>query len=293
MSGHMTVHLYDVRRHSSPPIDQIFNSIMNQPLHQRMRKIANTDIRLEECLSPHSAVNSTPYWLMDFTNIRLKNGPGKANLLAPMTGFNIGPNEGFGEETAVLYDAQYRVLIIQYNHHGPRASSICSYFNSFDPSCTHDYSLTIRVDNNTATKFNGKRILKKVTIQITPPKISAQMRNGGTSLSKALQISDELDAESIELTISAGRSSGSRLNLDKTKRFIDNVKQQLGVKGAVGRLSVTGQTMQGTPVESIDLLEEKIEAEIDNLTLGSDLRYTRDSRWNALIRARNGWSSII
>ncbi len=293
MSGSMTVHLYDVRRHSSPPIDQTFNQIMSQPLAQRMRKIAHTDIRLEECLPPHSQRNSTPYWLLDFTNIRLKNGPGKANLLGPMTGFNIGPNEGFGEETAVLYDAQHRVLIVQYNHHGPRASSICSYFNSFDASQTHDYTLTIRVDTNTATKLNAKSILKKVTIQITPPKISPHMRNGGTSLSKALQISDELDAESIELTISAGRATGARLHLQRTRNLINHITQQFGVKGAVGKLSVTGQTMQGTPVEAIDLLEEKIEAEIDNLALGSDLRYTQDSRWNALVRARNGWSSIV
>jgi hypothetical protein len=119
------------------------------------------------------------------------------------------------------------------------------------------------------------------------------MRNGGTSLSKALQISDELDAESIELTISAGRSNGSHLNLQKTRNFISGIAQQFGIQGAVGKLSVSGQTMQGTPVEAIDLLEEKIEVEIDNLTLGADLRYTQDSRWTALVRARNGWSSIV
>lgn len=292
MSGSMKVHLYDVRRHASPPIEQMLTSIHGQQLAHRMRTIGVIDLRLEQCLPPSSGNNSSPYWLLDFTNIRFRNGPGKANRVAPMTGFNLGPQDGFGEETAALYDAQKRVLLVQYNHHGPRASGICSYVNSFDSNATHDYQLTIRINANAASRLNGKSILKKIDAKITPPKISANMRRQGVSLNKALDISDDMDGRTIEISISAGRSSNSKLNFQKARDFINSLQHLIG-DGAVERLEVSGKATPDSRVETIDLIEEKIEADINNLTLGPDLRYTQSSRWEALIRARNGWNSII
>lgn len=293
MSGNMKVHLYDVRRHVSPPIEQALNFIHSQQLAHRMRTIGTTDIRLEACHSPHSATNSSPYWLLDFTNIRFKNGPGRANRTVPMTGFNLGPNDGFGEETAVLYDAHKRVLLVQYNHYGPRASGICSYINSFDPNTTHDYNLTIRINANAANKLNSKSILKKIEAKITPPKISAAMRNNGTSLTRALDMSEDIGGNTIEISISAGRARNAKLNFQKARNFISSVQQLMSIDGAVDKLSVSGQATREATVEVIDLIEEKLEADINNLTLGTDLRYTQLSRWEGLIRARNGWSSIV
>jgi hypothetical protein len=293
MQGNMKVHLYDVRRHASPPIEQTLNSIHSHPLAHRMRTIGVTDIRLEQCLPPNTAVNSSPFWLLDFTNIRFRNGPGRANRLAPMTGFNIGPNDGFGEETAALYDPQNRVLLVQYNHHGPRASGICSYVNSFDPNSTHDYQFTIRINANAAVQLNRTSILKKIEARITPPKISTAMRNSGTSLGRALVISDDIGGNTIEISISAGRVRNAKLNFQKARDFITAMQQMMNIDGAVEKLEVSGQVTQGSRVEVIDLIEEKIEADISNLTLGPDLRYTQSSRWEALARARNGWSSII
>lgn len=293
MTGSMKVHLYDVRRHTSPPIDQTLPTIFTQPLAQRMRTIANADMRLETLAAPNSPNNNSPYWLLDFTNLRFRHGPGKANRAAPVIGFNLGPDDGFGEETAALYDPQHRVILVQYNHHGPRASAICSYINSFDGSTTHDYEFTVRLDAQAANRLNGKSILKKIVVKITPPKISAAMRNGGTSLNRALQISDDLDGNTIELTITSGRSKNGKLNFMRAKSFVQSIVQLTNTTGAVDSLKVTGQASQGTPIEVIDLIEEKMETEITNLTLGTDLRYTQESRWTALVRARNGWNSIL
>nr|WP_152034632.1 DUF6731 family protein [Paracidovorax avenae] len=210
-----------------------------------------------------------------------------------MTGFNLGPNDGFGEETAALYDPQARVFIVQYNHLGPRASGICSYINSFDHGTTHDYDFSIRIDASAANRLNGKSILKKIDAKITPPKISDSMRRGGTSLLKALDISDDMGGKTIEISISSGKSKNSKLNFQKARDFIASLQRLMSVDGAIEKLEIKGQSTQGAAVEVIDLIEEKVEANINNLTLGSDLRYTQASRWDGLIRARNGWNSIL
>lgn len=293
MASNMKVHAYDVHRHQSPAIEQMFATISAAPINARLRTIGITEMRMEACFPPNVGINQSNYWLMDFTNLRFKNGPGKANRSAPITGFNLTQNDGFGEETALLYDAKKRVILIQYNHHGPRATSIQSYINSFDVSRTHDYEFWIKPDVDALNRFRGKSILKKITAKISPPKISAQQRSSGVSLSSALQIANDLHGSHIEITISASKARNSKLNFQKAREFIIAVQNLASTTGAVEKLEASGKRSIDTPVEPIDLLSEKLEVSIDNLDLGRDLRYTQASRFEGLIRARNGWNSVL
>lgn len=293
MPSNMKVHLYDVHNQASPPIEVALAAISATPLVHRMRSVGLNEIRLENCLPPNTSDNVTDYWLLDFTNLRFKNGPGRANRTAPMTGFNLGPEDGFGEETAALYDPTEKVLLVQYNHHGPRASAICSYINYLWLGVMTDYELTIRLNLNASLKLQKQTILRKIQTKITPPKISSDMKNSGTSLESALSLSNSIGGNSIEITISAGRSKKSKLNFEKGHEFISAIKQLMNNGDVVKKLEIEGRPSQGAPIETIDLIEEKIETTIDNLTLGSDLRYTQSSRWEGLLRARNGWSTIL
>lgn len=293
MSGSMKVHLYEVARHSSPPIEQVLRQIIAQPLDRRMRSVGTNELRLENLHEPHTGTNDTPYWLLDFTNLRFRNGPGRANRNTPVTGFQMAPDDGFGEATAALYDPHKRVLVIQYNHHGPRATVINAYINGFDPNTTHDYQFRVKIDNSAASKLANKRILTKLSIKISPPDISADLRNGGTSLQKALAIADELEGGTIEITIAAGQAKNAKLNHSKTSKLIERLKKLMDDDGAVEKIEVSGRANPESRVELVDLIEEKIEADINNLVLGPDRRYTQDSRLIGLIRARNGWDNLL
>ena len=293
MPSNMKVHLYDVHTQATTPFEGALAAISATPLDQRMRSVGANEIRLENCLTPNTPANASSYWLLDFTNLRFKNGPGKANRVAPMTGFSLGPDDGFGEETAALYDPSKKVLLIQYNHHGPRASAICSYISSFFPGVMLDYELSIRLNPNAALKLQRQSILRKIDAKITPPKISSSMRKSGTSLDNALSISNSIGGNTIEITISASRSKSSKLDFQKAHEFISAIKELMSNGDAVERLEVEGRPSPGAPIETIDLIEERIETTIYNLTLGSDLRYIQSSRWEGLLKARNGWGAIL
>lgn len=62
---------------------------------------------------------------------------------------------------------------------------------------------------------------------------------------------------------------------------------------AVEKFEVAGKDAPDARTEAIDMLTPKLEQPIDGVESGGDRRYTRESRWSALLRARNGWSHIL
>lgn len=293
MAQDMKVHLYDVKRHDSGPIDNLFQAILSDPIESRMRTVGTTEIRLEECIPPHTGDNSTGFWLLDFIKMRVSHGPGKASRNGPISGFDIGKNGGFGEETAALYDPQKKVILLQYNHNGPRATSICSYLNSYNPNTTEDYDMWIRMKAAATAKLNKTSIITKIHAKISPGDITSDLRNAGVGLNEAIKFSQYFDGHDIEIRITAGRKRKSQLNFQKTRDFVSSLQHLFGQNGAVEALEVTGKTAPESRPEPIDLMEDKLEEKITGLELGEDLRYTQKSRWLALIKARKGWDSIL
>ena len=75
---------------------------------------------------------------LDFVKWR-EHGPGHLRVGQPITGFavDVEQGDGFGEETAMLFDAQTGFLVVQYNHFGPRALSIADYIDRADEEFLH------------------------------------------------------------------------------------------------------------------------------------------------------------
>ncbi len=290
-AAEMRIHVYDVHRENSPPLEQAITTMANFPLVNRLRTIGDHELRLEKFEPPFSENNDTAYWLLDFIRIRFDNGPGKASRTEEIQGFDLDDDDGFGEETAALYDAQKRVLIIQYNHNGPRSSRIGSYFNTFDPQILHDYQFWAKLDDSTSAKLGSKSIIKKFTVKIAPSKLSAQQRNSGVGMSKAMAVSDYLNGQHIEITVSSSNSPNSKLNLANAIAFATSLLGYKDIEGVIEKLEIVGKSSPTAKSEAIDLLLEKLEVCVGNLEMGPDRRYTTRSRWNGLIRARNGWAN--
>lgn len=297
MPGEMAVHLFDVRRiNHAPPLEILLEQIARAELAARLKVVGHQEIRAEAVVRPRSDGNPTPYWLLDFTKIRFEHGPGKAGRAAAIEGFDLEADEGFGEETAALYDPEHGVLLVQYNHFGVRAGTIQHYFSlyNYEDDVIRSYDLLMRMDESAEIRYANKQLIRKLHFKIAPPKMTRFQRQGNVSLGRSLDVSDSLGAESIEIVVTSGRRTESTLNAEGVRAL---VRRLLPLRGGddpvLTKLEVAGRDTPVDPTDVLNLIAPKLEFSFPDLVLGDDLRYTQRSRWDGLLRARVGWAHII
>ncbi len=300
MLGVMKVHLYQVVAYNNTvPLEETLEEVAQADLEQRLRSLGGQqhEVRIEKILRPNDQGNKSKFWLMDFTRLRFDHGPGRVSRTDPIAGFDLEVDEGFGEETAALYDPEHGYLLVQYNHFGVRSGLINDYFAQFDQGAVREYALHPKMDESSEVRLAQKEILKKVTFKVATASISDSQRKAGVSLERALALSDHLKGQTIEVTISSGRSMRTMLSKSRVMKMVRQLQQLAGTDddggAVVSKLEVVGKSTSESVAEAIDLLAPKLETSIDGLVLGLDRRYTFESRSRALLRARAGWATVI
>jgi hypothetical protein len=255
--------------------------------------LGTQEIRLESLLPPGGVSNPTPYWFLDFTRLRFAHGPGKASKTQAIQGFALTENEGFGEETAALFDPSSGYILVQYNHFGVRASSMRDYLACFVAGQIRDYEFRVKFDETSEAKLAQKQILTKIHFKIAPASMTATQRSADIGLGMALDMNDSVHGQSVEVIISSGQNRNAALSSKAARGMIRSLKKLVGIDDIVEKFEVSGRSAVGERSEAIDMLAPKIEQVIDGIVMGPDRRYTQKSRWDALLRARNGWSALI
>jgi hypothetical protein len=295
----MGVHLFHVvQLDGAPPLAHLLETVRLDTLPNRLKNVANGQIRLEHIAPPNTESNPTRFWLLDFTKLRFEHGPGKAGRSSPIEGFDLTDDEGFGEETAALYDPQSCYMIVQYNHHGVRAGAIEEYLSAYvhDAQRVVAYQLRIKLDDTADVRLAQKQLLKKIHFKVAPAQITTAHRNSNVGLGRALDFNDGYAGDDLEIIISAKR--GRFLNFSSSTRLINKLKNLVTIGEAnadpiVSKFEVSGKTDAAARTDAINMLSPKLEVTVDQLQLGTDRRYTLISRWEAVKRARNGWSAFI
>lgn len=230
--------------------------------------------------------------------MRFGNGPGRVGRTTEIAGFDLGDDEGFGEETAALYDAQTNYVLVQYNHHGVRASAIKKYFNVINhtPAGVTGYELSIKLDPTAEIKLAQKNFINKIHYKIVTSRLTEAHRVAGLSLHEALAMSEEQRGGSIEVTISAPKREN--LLMSSVKKTVNALRgmataDQEEETNVLTQFEIEGRDGILDRADAVDMLSPKLVSTVDGLTLGGDRRYTRRSRWDGLLRARHGWRTII
>src|SRR5207248_1807943 len=134
--------------------------------------------------------------------LRFDHGPGRASRRQAIEGFDLQNDQGFGEETAALYDAQRGYLLVQYNHFGVRPGSMQQYLSMFNQNAARAYEFRVKLDETSELRLAQKHILKKITFKVAAGKMTAAQRAAGVGLISAIDLSDSLHGESVEVTVS-------------------------------------------------------------------------------------------
>jgi hypothetical protein len=298
MTDSMKVHLYQVISGlNTPKLETVLEASLKMPLTNRERLVGQQEMRLEQIAKPHSKGNSSDYWLMDFTRLRFTHGPGKVSRGTPIEGFDLQTNQGFGEETGVLYDPATGYLIVQYNHHGVRSGTLKEYFGLLRDGQADTFEMRPKMDETSEQRLAQKQVITKMNFKVAPANITSRLRSGDVGLGRAIELNDSFKGNEIEITIASGRGSNGGLLYNAANSLISSLKKLVehddDTNRSVTKFDVWARNIDYEAAEKIDMLTPKVAQTIDGLVLGTDLRYTRESRWNGLLRARNGWTNLV
>jgi len=277
-------------------LSELLAQIEGHDLAARVRRVGYHDIRLEQLVPPQSDGNPTPYWLLDFVKLRMDHGPGKVGPDTPIEGFVLGRDEGFGEETAAIFDPARNYMLVQYNHHGVRGPTIERYLNLYDDQMAEQFNLQIKLDDTSDAKLAQKQFITKLSVKIAPGQMTAAHRHNNVSLERALALNADQHGNTVEFTLAASRghclANGpiqGMLNALRSWRQADHDEDS----SVLAQFDVEAKANLADRAEKIDMLLPALQAEVDGIVMGADRRYTVRSRWDALLRARNGWDAII
>lgn len=285
----MKVHAFKVERtNESELLENVLRQIERQDnLRGRIRTINQTELRAEV------VEERDQIWLIDFVRIRTDHGPGRVSRDTEVEGFDFDEEEGFGEETGALFDPETGYILIQYNHFGVRAGVIADYLSAFNETVNNLYTFKPKYDEDVERKLLNQDITRKVAFTIDVSRMSEQDRQRGQCLSEAISYGREVGADKIkvEISVSGDRSKGLA---EKAREGISALRSILGQNpDAVTRLEVSGRENRDSVTEVLDLIGHRLSVDFNDLRVGGDLRYPREERWQALIRAKNGWNRVL
>lgn len=285
----MKIHAYKLESSDgSAALESVLHKVESESnLRRRIRLINQVELRAE------SVEHQDGVWLLDFVRIRTSNGPGKVGRDSEVEGFSFEEEEGFGEETAALYDPATGYMLVQYNHFGVRVNAIADYLSAYDGVENNLYTFKPKFDEGVERRLLKQGVTRKLAFAIDLSRMSDQDRQRGLPLTEAIELGRKSGADRVRIEISVQGGKDKSL-LQPVQNTIDSLRGIFGQNpAAVRKLEVSGKEDEEAVTEVLDLLGHKLSVEINDLVLGDDLRYPRSERWRALLRAKNGWKNIL
>jgi hypothetical protein len=286
----MKIHSFKVAQRGAIAFGDVISHLMSLPIESRLRNVTGTDIRLEDA-SPDGRY-------LDFGCIR-HDGPGRASATDPITDFDLGDHEGFGQETAAYFEpGPAQILTVQYNHYGPRASKIQLYLLQFariiggkqetvDPSDDKDgFSLSPVLKSEAAERLKHMGLVKKIKVSLFVPGVLAGNNLSQPSLGSLLSNPLVGSSETFSFSLSVSRTRGKTLSLEHVRQI---AAELLGSRDDVSKIQITGMESDDSPREPLDLLQARLEADPPIPRIGR--RYDRKDRWAALKQTYDIWLS--
>lgn len=292
----MRIDLYKL--HKNPEdfdLASLLNSIMAEDLDKRNRQRERNYIRLEHA-EAHKDV-----WLCDFVKLRMDHGPARAGLHAKVKGFDLDDDEGFGEETAMLWDMRTNYCVVQYNHHGVRPKAMIDYLSLYSHDSSVLMQLLPKLDDEIQSKLRKKKVVTRFELGIAPKLLTKEDFENGMSLGEAAAKLRTTGADriNIELVARSGEGHDLEISLAAMAKWIssfghkpkDEADSKQSKDAPILMARATAKEQTGDPAEVLDLLGHTVTSDA-NLTPGVDKRYSQKERFAALMHARNQWKAL-
>jgi hypothetical protein len=230
-----------------------------QPLAERLRLEASKDlverlysrqgrqVRLENHREAHGLVE------LNFVAFRLGNAPVRVAESRPASEIPIADDEFFGEETACLFDPSSGYLVTQYNHYGPRVSSIRDALAYSADGISHGYDLAPKLSVASEERIRRLGVVSRVEVAFAVPRLGERARD--LSVAESIDLAQAHGAERMEIVLGNRRG----LMMGPLTDWMLNVQRLVGRDdSALQRFTVRGSDEEDGPRETIDLLADRL-----------------------------------
>ncbi len=219
---------------------------------------------------------------MDFTQRRVRNGPGHSRRGLLTTDFDLEEDAGFGEQTAAVFSDGY--MAVQYNHYGVRPGAIGAYLTTFTQDDSR-ISVDPVLENDAFARLVNSQVQSKLICSFDASAITADMADRA-GVGEMLRLRRELGAGRIEIAVSYGQDrAGGRLR--GIPEFARSLMETAGLRG----LKVSVKEDVDTATEVLNLLEQNHAVVVPDMQLNmtDGLRYDYPSRIRAVRREFERW----
>ncbi|WP_143593589.1 DUF6731 family protein [Synechococcus sp. 1G10] len=276
----MKVYAYKVslRNDWTHPINQAFRVASEKPLETRLIQLSSSRIRLEDAIFSGGQV------FANFALFRSGSGPAIVSESTHLSEVDIRDDQFFGEDTACLYDPLSGYILVQYNHHGPKASAIQEYLSFANDGLVHSYLFTPKLSPSSEQQIQSLAVVSRVEVSFAIPNLTSHPGASGLSFGSAVDIASANGAETLSLVIGNRRG----LTLSAAKDLALSLYRAFSCGEGIKRLALKAQVDDDSPRETIDLIAERLCGEED-VPLGVGRRYSVQDRWSTMARLLRSW----
>lgn len=237
------------------------------------------------------------YLFLDFSKGRTGHGPGQRSRQDTVADIDL-PNDGeFAEDTALVYDVGSRYLALQYNHYGPRAKNIEEYLSLMDfrrgdlipdrdGAPNYGYDFAVCLSQNAAARLDNIELFRDLEFSVALHGAQQVNLAEGHSLGQILDSPFPEGTETIKIAMKSARNRQGGMARRAVRAFIEGL-QHLG--GDVRNAKVQGKAADGSNVDPIDLIQDKLSAHV-SIERTPGQRYSRDERWRHLAAQLRRWT---
>lgn len=290
--NHMKVYLYEVNLvPSGADLPDHIRKIAGLSLEERVFMLNGGDMMRMEAMKEEKGL-----FLCDFSRLRLTKGPGKASLTKETEGFDLAEDEGFAEESAILYDSNTGWMVAQYNHFGCRPEVKAEYLGNAAGGEIH-VDITPRLDDEVYRKLAEMTLFRAIELKVAGRQLTEEDVSADISLENAANMAKGSGADKVLLSLSVEGSRSRSLDSGTVTRLLKWVKKVVTPgsgrsEGIIDYAKVRAKIEDDGPTETLDLVAERIHQEFE-IKPGPDKRLPRETRWKALQKAHKDWANLM
>ena len=260
-------------------LDEAISAACASSLNDKNRRANEKRCRLE-----HDS-RQDHCFLLNFA-VAAFDGPGHFRHETQVVPFGLQEGEAFAHETAMLYDPENKLVLLESSQRGMTRVSVARYFMTFALPKTR-FELVPVLDDEAASRARRYKTVRSLSMKVALPAFTNVDRDAGVGAIQAL--GERFGAGSIDLTINAEPKRKS-LFLDKLWEATDFILGQ-GDSESISNLTIDGREFDEDSFSVIDLIQHR-EKRTRMLEVDSkERKVPHTERWSALVQIRKEFLS--
>lgn len=244
-------------KNANNDFELILEKVKNMPPKDRLREVRTSPIFL------HSIdCGWNECWEGNIIRLRMNILPIKGNFSGDIVDIDLADDEGIGEETAFIYNPETRILALQSNQHGLSLMNFARYFELII-NCSDVIYLDPVLQVNAFERLEKIDKVSKINFRVAEVENMNLFPVEQHGVKKVLELSEYLQAPTMNIEISRGRGKENSFSVKKAKEMIKslsrlNQNQQKSVK----TLRISGSSSENEKIY-VDLLKDKMRERVN------------------------------